>query len=130
MKQLTLAATRGFEKHSRATRKAEFLARMEALVPWGEFCTLIEPHYPKAGTPAGGFYVRPTLVAQVPAGHRIAQLADAGGDMADVLVEQSVDLAAILRGRFPQCDEGTDLVERHVQVAALPDEGEPLGVRR
>ena len=26
MKQLTLAATRGFEKHSRATRKAEFLA--------------------------------------------------------------------------------------------------------
>ena len=26
-----------------------------------------------AGTPAGGFYVRPTLVTQVPAGHRIAQ---------------------------------------------------------
>jgi transposase, IS5 family len=49
MKQLTLAASRGFEKHGRATRKAEFLARMEGLMPWAEFCALIEPHYPKAG---------------------------------------------------------------------------------
>ena len=49
MKQMTLAATRGFEKHNRATRKAEFLARMEGLMPWAEFCALIEPHYPKAG---------------------------------------------------------------------------------
>ena len=49
MKQLTLAASRGFEKHSRATRKAEFLARMERLIPWSEFCAVIEPHYPKAG---------------------------------------------------------------------------------
>jgi IS5 family transposase len=49
MKQMTLAAGKGFDKHARATRKAEFLARMEALVPWAEFCALIEPHYPKAG---------------------------------------------------------------------------------
>lgn len=49
MKQMTRAAGTGFEKHLRATRKAEFLARMEALIPWAEFCTLIEPHYPKAG---------------------------------------------------------------------------------
>ena len=49
MKQMTLAATRGFEKHGRATRKAEFLARMEGLMSWAEFCALIEPHYPKAG---------------------------------------------------------------------------------
>jgi len=48
MKQTTLAAT-GFERHGRSTRKAEFLARMEALMPWAEFCALIEPHYPKAG---------------------------------------------------------------------------------
>ena len=39
----------GFERFGRATRKAEFLTRMEALVPWAEFCALIEPHYPKAG---------------------------------------------------------------------------------
>lgn len=49
MKQMTLAAGTGFEKHARSTRKAEFLARMESLVPWSAFCALIEPHYPKAG---------------------------------------------------------------------------------
>lgn len=48
MKQMTLATT-GFEKHARSTKKTEFLARMETLVPWAEFCALIEPHYPKAG---------------------------------------------------------------------------------
>ena len=49
MKQMTFAMTKGFEAHGRATRKAAFLARMEALVPWASFCALIEPHYPKAG---------------------------------------------------------------------------------
>src|ERR1035437_9398995 len=49
MKQMTLAAAKGLEVHGRATRKAEFLARMEALVPWAHFCALIEPYYPKAG---------------------------------------------------------------------------------
>ena len=46
---MTLAVAKGFEKHNRATRKAEFLARMESLMPWAEFCVLIEPHYPKVG---------------------------------------------------------------------------------
>ena len=49
MKQMTLATVKGFEKHGRTTRKAEFLARMDGLMPWAEFCALIEPHYPKAG---------------------------------------------------------------------------------
>ena len=49
MKQMTLAAAKGFEKHNRATRKAEFLARMEGLMPWAEFCALVKPHYPKVG---------------------------------------------------------------------------------
>ena len=49
MKQMTLATAKGFEVHGRATRKAEFLTRMEALVPWAQFCAVIEPHYPKAG---------------------------------------------------------------------------------
>ncbi|MDK9714599.1 MAG: IS5/IS1182 family transposase, partial [Sulfuritalea sp.] len=38
MKQMTLAAVKGFEKHGRTTRKAEFLARMDGLMPWAEFC--------------------------------------------------------------------------------------------
>ena len=49
MKQMTLGTARGFEVHGRTTRKAEFLARMEALMPWAQMCALIEPHYPKAG---------------------------------------------------------------------------------
>ena len=49
MKQMTLAASKGFDKHGRSTRKAEFLSRMEGLMPWAEFVALIEPHYPKAG---------------------------------------------------------------------------------
>ena len=49
MKQMTLATAKGFEVHGRATRKAEFLARMQTLVPWAQICALIEPHYPKAG---------------------------------------------------------------------------------
>ena len=50
---MTLAATRGFEKHHRPTRKAEVLVRMETCRPWAEFCVLIEPHYPKAGNGQG-----------------------------------------------------------------------------
>lgn len=42
-------ATNGFEKHHKQTRKAEFLTRMDKLVPWAELCTVIEPFYPKAG---------------------------------------------------------------------------------
>ena len=49
MRQITLAGSSGFETHARATRKSEFLGRMDALVPWSEFCALIEPHYPRAG---------------------------------------------------------------------------------
>jgi IS5 family transposase len=49
MKQMTLAGAKGFEKHSRATRKGAFLARMEVLMPWAAFCALIDPYYPKAG---------------------------------------------------------------------------------
>ncbi len=52
MKQMSFSALgsrSGFERHGRKTRKSEFLARMEKLVPWSEFCGLIEPYYPKAG---------------------------------------------------------------------------------
>ncbi len=50
MKQATLAMMNsGFERHGKTTKRAAFLARMETLVPWAEFCALIEPHYPKTG---------------------------------------------------------------------------------
>jgi len=49
MKQMTLATGTGFELHAQPTRKAEFLAKMNELMPWPELCALVEPHYPKAG---------------------------------------------------------------------------------
>ena len=48
MTQSTLA-TGGFDAHSKTTRKAAFLARMDKLMPWTALQELIEPRYPKAG---------------------------------------------------------------------------------
>jgi transposase, IS5 family len=48
MTQSTIAIG-GFDSHSKVTRKAAFLARMDKLVPWTALEELIEPHYPKAG---------------------------------------------------------------------------------
>jgi IS5 family transposase len=45
-KQMTLAGS-GFEKYAKTTRRAQFLAEMERVVPWSEVCALIEPVYPK-----------------------------------------------------------------------------------
>src|SRR5271166_1278570 len=49
MKQRTLAMMTGFERYTKKTKRAIFLEEMEQVVPWGELCGLIEPHYPKAG---------------------------------------------------------------------------------
>jgi IS5 family transposase len=39
----------GFERYRKKTRRAAFLEEMEQVVPWGELCALIEPHYPRVG---------------------------------------------------------------------------------
>ena len=52
MKQQTLAMAAdqsGYEQYRKPTRRDEFLASMEAIVPWAALCAVIEPHYPKAG---------------------------------------------------------------------------------
>jgi IS5 family transposase len=46
--QLTMAST-GFEKYRKMTRRAQFLAEMDRVVPWRELCARIEPVYPKPG---------------------------------------------------------------------------------
>lgn len=47
-RQITLAGT-GFEKYTKTTRRAQFLAEMDRVVPWRELCARIAPTYPKAG---------------------------------------------------------------------------------
>lgn len=53
MKQQTLAMAAdqgaGFETHRKRTQRDEFLATMNAIVPWTQLCAVIEPHYPKRG---------------------------------------------------------------------------------
>ena len=53
MKQQTLAMAADqnaeFERFRRPTRRDQFLATMERIVPWDELCRVIEPYYPKAG---------------------------------------------------------------------------------
>jgi IS5 family transposase len=49
MKQASLAERMGFQRYSKKTKRALFLEEMEQVVPWGELCSLGEPHYPKTG---------------------------------------------------------------------------------
>ena len=39
----------GYDQYRKPTRRDEFLPTMQAVVPWGSLCAVIEPHYPKAG---------------------------------------------------------------------------------
>ena len=51
MKQQTLATaadqSAGFERYRKPTRRDEFLATMNTIVPWAALCEVIQPHYPK-----------------------------------------------------------------------------------
>jgi transposase, IS5 family len=47
MKQTTLGSSEWALK-VKVTRRAKFLAEMDAVVPWGRLLAVIEPHYPKA----------------------------------------------------------------------------------
>jgi len=51
MKQQSLAMaanqSASFERYRKPTRRDEFLATMNAIVPWAQLCDVIQPHYPK-----------------------------------------------------------------------------------
>jgi hypothetical protein len=42
--------------------------------------------------------------------------------MLDVLIKQCIYLAAILVWRIPECEEISNLLQRHVQRTAVPNE--------
>src|SRR5262245_61160250 len=46
-KQMTLA-TNGFALKTKVTRRAQFLAEMNEVVPWQRLLGVVEPHYPVA----------------------------------------------------------------------------------
>jgi hypothetical protein len=47
MKQTTLGST-DWALRTKVTRRAKFLAEMDAVIPWARLLAVIEPHYPKA----------------------------------------------------------------------------------
>ena len=49
MNQQMSLARGGFDRFGKQTKRARFLAEMDAVLPWAELCALIEPHYPKPG---------------------------------------------------------------------------------
>ena len=46
MKQQTFTDAE-YEGRKRKTRREEFLDSMDSIIPWAQWCAVIEPHYPK-----------------------------------------------------------------------------------
>jgi IS5 family transposase len=114
-KQMTLASG-GFEKYTKTTRRAQFLAQMDRIVPWAALCALIDPVYPKAGNG------RPPIDLELML--RVYFLQH-GFNLSDPAVEEALDDSLAMRafagvdlGRKPAPDETTvcnfrHLLERH-----------------
>jgi transposase, IS5 family len=47
MRQMSLAQQAEFHRFAKKSRREQFLEEMEAVMPWADLLTLIEPHYPK-----------------------------------------------------------------------------------
>ncbi|MGH7553022.1 MAG: IS5 family transposase [Longimicrobiales bacterium] len=108
--QHTLA---GFEKYGKTTRRAQFLAEMERVVPWAELAAVIEPFYPK-GSADGG---RPPIALE-----RMLRIyfLQAWFNLSDPAVEEALYDSAAMRsfvgidlGREPAPDETTVCKFRH-----------------
>ena len=72
------------------------------------------------------------LPAQLPKTRKLLfqrpQFPNALGDMPDMFVQQHIDLSTVLGRRIFEVQKSLDLGERHVQAAAMPDEGQASGM--
>ena len=84
------------------TRREQFLAEMDAVVPWGRLLALIAPHYPKAG-PKGG---RPPLPLETMLRVYFLQNWYA---LSDPMAEETLDDSAAMR-RFAGIEPGDDRI--------------------
>ncbi len=118
MRQLTFATQSSFEKYARKSRREEFQATMEAVVPWNELEARIAPHYPRAGKgrqPVGLNVMLRIYILQ----HWFA-LSDRGAE--DALYESPVlrGFCGIDLGQAPVPDETTIFNFRHLLEANDP----------
>src|SRR6059058_805271 len=128
MKQRTLAMMTGFEQYTRKTRRAIFLEEMEQVVPWGELCALVAPHYPQPGKGR-----RPVGVERMLRIYFLQQWFN----LSDPAVEEALYDSAVMRqfvgidlGCEPVPDETTvckfrHLLEEHQLGGTDPGAGEP-----
>ena len=111
MRQLTLA-TASFDKHSKLTRRAAFLAEMERVVPWRELGAVIEPFYPKAGNGRP-----PVGLERMLRLHLLQHWFNLSDPMAEEALYESISMrqfVGIDLGREPVPDETTILNFRHL----------------
>jgi len=104
MKQQTLAMaadqSTGFEQFRKPTRRDEFLATMDKIVPWEALCSVVEPFYPKG---VGG---RPPVGLE-----RMLRIhfLQHWFNLADLVCEEALYDSLSLR-RFAQIDLGSEPV--------------------
>jgi IS5 family transposase len=106
MKQQTLT---GFEKYGKTTRRAQFLAEMDRIVPWKELGEAIEPIYPKGTAEAGG---RPAVPLERMLRIYFLQL---WFNLSDPAVEEELYDSAAMR-RFAGIDLGAEPVPDETTV--------------
>jgi IS5 family transposase len=121
MKQQTFADG-DFERYRKPTRREQFLAEMDQVVPWKQLCKRIRPYYPKAGNgrpPAGLERMLRIYFLQ-----HWFNLSDPGAEEALYESRSMCRFVGIDLGREPVPDESTilgfrHLLERHALGEAL-----------
>ena len=114
MKQLTFSA-KGFDRYSKTTRRAAFLAEMEEVVPWPDMFALIEPFYPKPGNGRPPYGLERML--RIYFLQQWFNLSDPGVEEALYDSATMRDFAGIGLGREPAPDETTICRFRHLLEA-------------
>jgi IS5 family transposase len=102
-----------FDRFAKTTRRAVFLAEMDAILPWKEMCDVVRPHYP---TGEGGGRV-PIDLERMLRIHFLQQwfnLSDPGAEEALYDILSMREFARIDLGRAPVPDETTICKFRHL----------------
>lgn len=121
MKQQTFAAG-DFERYRKPTRREQFLAEMDKVVPWSLLCEQIDPFYPKAGN--GRSPVRLERMLRIYFLQHWFNLSDPGAEEALYESRSMCRFAGIDLGREPVPDKSTilgfcHLLERHALGKSL-----------
>jgi IS5 family transposase len=111
MRQQTFA-TGDFERYRKPTRREQFLAEMDQVVPWEQLCALIEPYYPKAGN--GRPPVGLERMLRIYFLQHWFNLSDPGAEESLYESRSMCRFAGIDLGREPVPDESTILQFRHL----------------